>query len=381
MNLKITKSLKEHCIFISLLNKYKGNNVMKICINFLLIILIITSCRIKSLPKVDSQEILQSQTKNEITGVTENKIQILEEENSELKSEPKIEEFTPEKEKYLISKFQNTRYFKDGKIVHNMFVNAGDGLRVRKSPDLNSEKLDTIPFMQSVKIISIGDTVTIDDINDNWVKILLPRYLWENGEAEYGWVFGGYLSYEKPSFSLETESLAEIEALLRSKIWKLKDKRYVYEFNKDNTLSGGLLYSGGCFFGSYKINKNSIYTEMEIGDEFQSRKEVETLDLKILSEDLIILGESEYESWINPDQKKSTGQIYSDYHGENIYNYVFKSKIYSNDDNPNYSEERKNDFIIFLIESGVSPSGTEYEDQFHDYWKQVMYEQQKNYSN
>lgn len=355
---------------------------MKICINFLLIILIITSCRIKSLPKVDSQEILQNQTKNEITGVTENKIQILEEENSELKSEPKIEEFTPEKEKYLISKFQNTRYFKDGKIVHNMFVNAGDGLRVRKSPDLNNEKLDTIPFMQSVKIISIGDTVTIDDINDNWVKILLPRYLWENGEAEYGWVFGGYLSYEKPSFSLETESLAEIEALLRSKIWKLKDKRYVYEFNKDNTLSGGLLYSGLCFFGSYKINKNSIYTEMEIGDEFQSRKEVETLDLKILSEDLIILGESEYESWINPDLKKSTGQIYSDYHGENIYNYVFKSKIYSNDDNPNYSEERKNDFIIFLIESGVSPSGTEYEDQFHDYWKKIMYEHQiKNEKN
>lgn len=223
---------------------------MKICINFLLIILIITSCRIKSLPKVDSQEILQNQIKNEIIGVTENKIQILEEENSELKSESKIEEFTPEKEKYLISKFQNTRYFKDGKIVHNMFVNAGDGLRVRKSPDLNSEKLDTIPFMQSVKIISIGDTVTIDDINDNWVKILLPRYLWENGEAEYGWVFGGYLSYEKPSFSLETESLAEIEALLRSKIWKLKDKRYVYEFNKDNTLSGGLLYSGLCFFGA-----------------------------------------------------------------------------------------------------------------------------------
>ena len=37
----------------------------------------------------------------------------------------------------------------------------------------------------------------------------------------------------------------------------------------------------------------------------------------------------------------------------------------------------KNEFVEELIKSGVSAKGTEYEQQYHDYWNPIMEQHQK----
>ncbi len=74
-----------------------------------------------------------------------------------------------------------------------MAVDSKDGLRVRKEPSLNSSKICTLPDNFNVVVACLGPLVTIDKIKSAWVEILLPKYLWSGSEAEFGWVFGGYL--------------------------------------------------------------------------------------------------------------------------------------------------------------------------------------------
>lgn len=350
-------------------------------ISFLLI-----SCGKKVISPIITQELISKEPGKKI--FDEPIIEIQKDEGTIPESFVIVEDFTQEKEEYLISQFKNTRYFKNDKIVHNMFVNAGDGLRIRKSPYLNGEKLGTIPFMQAVKIISIGRKITIDEIDDNWIEILLPRYLWKGQEPEYGWVFGGYLSFEKPDFFLETESVSEIEAFLRAKIWKSEEEqnRWVVCFEKDGRYKSGLLYSGTGELGRYKIiDKNVIDIETEILDEFNPKKFSEKRQFKIISDNEIEYNGQYLFAWLFPTIIEDCSfyeQLYSDYYDISLYDYLFSTKLFGKkyEEDHNYSEKQL--IIYFLIQSGVSASGTEYETQFHDYWKKIMYEHQiKNEKN
>jgi hypothetical protein len=74
-----------------------------------------------------------------------------------------------------------------------MSVDSPEGLRVRKEPSLNSEKICTLPDNFNVIMTCLGKGATVDDIKSAWVEILLPQYLWSGPKAEFGWVFGGYL--------------------------------------------------------------------------------------------------------------------------------------------------------------------------------------------
>lgn len=74
-----------------------------------------------------------------------------------------------------------------------MSVDSAEGLRVRKEPSLNSEKICTLPDNFNVVMTCLGKGATVDDIKSAWVEILLPQYLWSGPKAEFGWVFGGYL--------------------------------------------------------------------------------------------------------------------------------------------------------------------------------------------
>lgn len=51
--------------------------------------------------------------------------------------------------------------------------------------------------------------VSIDGIKSAWVEIVLPQYLWSGPNAEFGWVFGGYLKdmvIHEEDFSLARQS-------------------------------------------------------------------------------------------------------------------------------------------------------------------------------
>ena len=65
------------------------------------------------------------------------------------------------------------------------YVNSIEGLRVRKEPNINSERLALLRHRDKIKIIEIGEKVTIDNIEGNWVLIEIQNIS--------GWVFNGYL--------------------------------------------------------------------------------------------------------------------------------------------------------------------------------------------
>ena len=93
-----------------------------------------------------------------------------------------------------------SRFYEDGKIIDNMYVNSGDGLRVRDKPGLTgTNKIVSLPHGVIVKIVSIGQEESIDDLYAPWIEILIPSYLWKSGKPEFGWVYGGYLSKERPT--------------------------------------------------------------------------------------------------------------------------------------------------------------------------------------
>lgn len=65
---------------------------------------------------------------------------------------------------------QNTKYQENGKLIKTCYVNSIEGLKVRDTPSLSGKRVAGLVNALPVKIISVGDSVTIDDITDNWVK-------------------------------------------------------------------------------------------------------------------------------------------------------------------------------------------------------------------
>lgn len=99
----------------------------------------------------------------------------------------KVQDVPPELERF----YEDGFYKYDLKNV--MSIDSEEGLRVRSEPSLNSSKICTLPEDFNVVVTCLGPEATIDGIKSAWVEILLPRYLWSGLEAEFGWVFGGYL--------------------------------------------------------------------------------------------------------------------------------------------------------------------------------------------
>lgn len=76
-----------------------------------------------------------------------------------------------------------------------MYVTSPDGLRVRSEPSLSAKTVNALYYGEYVLVDKIGELATIDGITANWVKV---KFYDEDGYPEVnGWVFGGYLSYER----------------------------------------------------------------------------------------------------------------------------------------------------------------------------------------
>ena len=71
-----------------------------------------------------------------------------------------------------------------------MYINALEGLRVRSFPDINSERINSLPHLSIVRLIKEDENyIVIDDIRGKWVYVKADFY--RNEVA--GWVFDGYL--------------------------------------------------------------------------------------------------------------------------------------------------------------------------------------------
>ena len=109
-----------------------------------------------------------------------------------------------------------SRFYEGGKVIDTMYVDSEDGLRARDLPSLKSARLCALPHRLPVKVVAVGREETIDGITAPWVEILLPRYEWKGEEAEFGWVFGGYLSGEQPDFTKPPKTAKELQDYLSS---------------------------------------------------------------------------------------------------------------------------------------------------------------------
>jgi hypothetical protein len=92
-------------------------------------------------------------------------------------------------------------------------VIAGNGLNIRKEPNSKSEKIGKLHFGSKVNVIEkTGKLLEIKDGNEivkgQWVKIEFENAQMFGSEYKSGYVFNGYLKYEKDfSLFLEKEIL------------------------------------------------------------------------------------------------------------------------------------------------------------------------------
>ena len=194
------------------------------------------------------------------------------------------------------------------KIEEVMYVNSLEGLRVRKEPGIDSERISLLNNNEKVIVLDKDTNIhTIDGINGNWFLI--------KNDGITGWVFGGYLVSEEEFItknaginSLTSKiiipfSIEELEAL--PSLWQIKtdDSKYLIEdrgtappprFVVVKNLENSEIIFFGSYFqninlrgytieivknygtyyaGKWSINKNLDDNEIEFGETFLKENE------------------------------------------------------------------------------------------------------------
>ena len=80
----------------------------------------------------------------------------------------------------------------------SMFVDTPKGLACREKPSIDSKVLTVIPDKSAIRIIDVGETVTIKDVTAPWVKVRIPIYEAVKINSYVGWVFADNLLEELP---------------------------------------------------------------------------------------------------------------------------------------------------------------------------------------
>ena len=272
-----------------------------------------------------------------------------------------------------------SRFYEGGKVIDTMYVDSEDGLRARDFPSLKSARLCSLPHRLPVKVVAVGREETIDGMTAPWVEILLPCHEWRGSEAEFGWVFGGYLSKEIPEF-IAPRNAKELENYLQFAVPVIS-----------NELFPGLENKTGCgypYFFFYK--KHTFLSILDMGLDFENFTEgsyectskdsvtityavgakLKTLELKFYN----IQEESFCVSSVSGDSE-GLRILFSGYISDNVFNHL----VYSFIGNKFYFKENHSSVYGKLgIEYGADCSGvSDLERQYHDYWNPIMAEHQK----
>ena len=257
-----------------------------------------------------------------------------------------------------------------------MYVNSPEGLKVRDNPSLSAKRICGLLNAMPVKIVEIGSETEIDGIKDNWVKILVPAYLWKNESPEYGWVFGGYLSEHKIKYDLT--STVDIKNLLMSKSWvDEKYSAFLKTFCKDGTFAFSKLAAGGGDSGDFSIkDANTLVIKGKFYDEYGASKEyTNSLPIKIIHENRIEINGEYYVPYIDAlsyplevGNHQIIDFVYGNYAERSIYDFIFLKNPYNHE----YSEKEKTEIADKLIKYGVDASGTKYEQAYDAYWSSII---------
>ncbi len=298
----------------------------------------------------------------------------------------------------VVSTFADkSRFYQNGKVIDRMYVDSEDGLRVRDNPSLKSSRLCALQHRFPVKVVAIGKEETIDGITAPWVEILIPRYEWKDDVAEFGWVFGAYLSKEPSIIFAVPKTKEQLDLFLRSRlissskftfmgenisvminenVIEFKESanaqwgNYIkilsenkFEYDCSATLINEDPYKENLIFTIISGTENTFRTKVS-GKNFETFCTWECKEYsRGICEQLYFTSPSLY--FISFFSKMD--RIFSGY----------TRKVDCDFKNSKNIELTKAELIDELIKSGVSAIGTEYEQLYHDYWNPIMAEHQK----
>ena len=298
-----------------------------------------------------------------------------------------------------------SRFYENGKVIDTMYVNSEDGLKVRDYPSLKSNRLCGLQHRLPVKVVAIGKDATIDGITAPWVEILIPRYEWKGSEAEYGWVFCGYLAKEEPKTFAVPKTKEQLEFYLKTRLIALSDYHSSDDYIKYVRIKENHIFfktSPNCDWGGeFTVLSGKEFKYTHTDENLNRYKPLDYYDVRFIITDISestfktkVVGKNFETSCIwNCDvrnyETKNRGineQIY--FVSPSLYFISFFSKIdkifsgYTDSVYCDFNEKKdvrlsKNEFVEELIKSGVSAKGTEYEQQYHDYWNPIMEQHQK----
>lgn len=115
-------------------------------------------------------------------------------------------------------------------LLHVLYVSSVTGTNVRVEADAKSKSICTLPLNMSVRPVKLMNKDTVNNIESYWVKVLIPVYLQKEAGAEYGYVFGGYLSHSQNELKTLPENWRKesLKGLLESAVWYNKNDETKY---------------------------------------------------------------------------------------------------------------------------------------------------------
>ena len=142
-----------------------------------------------------------------------------------------------------------------------MWASAKSGLRMRDAPNLNANKLKTIPYAQKVNVIQeSGDILSLAKTQGKWTEVQ-----WESNR---GWVYGGFLSDLNPKL-VDGDKMSELLNTLSelySKKWdtapflcRVMVKGRGYHINEEGDLIPGIHMRNGELSEAFEYEFNITF--------------------------------------------------------------------------------------------------------------------------
>lgn len=132
------------------------------------------------------------------------------------------------------------------------------GLRLRKSPSLDSETIEILPYQTTLTIYEFGKSQIIENRNAKWARVKF--------KDNFGWVFSGFLNWDCDEYEKPENIRIDSQKIIGRYVKPDSEDRYFIEFFENNTFEMSIF--GGCDgdgcishsdFGEWKVFNNLIY--------------------------------------------------------------------------------------------------------------------------
>lgn len=318
-------------------------------------------------------------SKSTAAGVAE--IQAAKEES--IKTENEIKQISYPMEKPMPILTGMSKFYIGGRLADTMYVDSSNGLSIRMAGNSSAEKIGRLPNAFPVKVVALGNKENIDGIDSFWVQIVLPDYEDEKTTIEFGWVYGEYLSKEIPKATVPQSAkeladyISQMPVLFYNSWW-----------------SDSMFYNGQHSFYFYQDGTFDYYVKMSEGDiEKKASGKWEADSEKYISiqaDGLALSGFNVFNTRDDffdvSDTDNANGKFLTTgerklsfgFTNEKILkNYKYAARMNNDLKDPaketsvSINEEAYGDYIKELLVTGVDLTGTQYEEQYHDYWNSI----------